>query len=271
MVGTCKLCGAVGVLKQSHIIPDFYIRGLEHQLVTGNHGTAQPHSILLTNRSELEGGVRQRGFWEKILGMKEYLLCESCEQRFQTNETYVRELFYGTTPPPLLKSSIGTVVADFTGQSGFDGLLHARKASVDYRKLKLFQLSLLWRAGVAKGPFFEIVRLGEFHEAKLKNLLTTEMPGAETDYACIMIDLRLNGKGCEGWIETPKRSKDGHQTSYQFVIGGYMFLFTVSKQRPSQAAQLCCVKPSGEMIIVAADATRILRSHGIVLRRLGRI
>jgi hypothetical protein len=271
MVGSCRLCGAVGALKRSHIIPDFYIRGLEHQLVTGEHGTAQPHSILLTNRSELEGGVKQRGFWEKILGMKEYLLCGTCEQKFQTNETYVRELLYGTSPPPLIKSTIGTVVADFTGQPDFDGLLLARKAVVDYKKLKLFQLSLLWRAGVAKGSFFEIVRLGEFHEAKLKNLLTAETPGAETDYACIMIDLRLNGKGCEGWIETPRRSKEGHQATYQFIIGGYMFLFTVSKQRPSQAAQLCYVKHSGEIIIVVADSTKILRSHGIVLRRLGRI
>lgn len=88
MTGSCKLCGGVGVLRESHIIPDFYIRGLEHQLVTGNHGTTQPHSILLTNRSALEGGVKQRGFWEKILGMKEYLLCGDCEEEFQANETY---------------------------------------------------------------------------------------------------------------------------------------------------------------------------------------
>lgn len=240
-------------------------------MATGDHGTTQPHSILLTNRRELEGGVKQRGFWEKILGMKEYLLCGLCERKFETNETYVRELLYGTAPPPLVKSSIGVVVADFAGQPGFDGLLNARKATVDYKRLKLFQLSLLWRAGVANGPFFEIVRLGEFHETKLRNLLTAENPGAELDYACIMIDLQLNGKGCKDWIETPKRSKDGHQVSYQFIIGGYMFLFTVSKQRPSSAAQLCCVKPSGEIILVVADATSILRSHGVVLRRLGRI
>jgi hypothetical protein len=45
MNGTCKLCGRIGILKESHIIPDFYIRGLEHKQATGAQGIAQPFSI----------------------------------------------------------------------------------------------------------------------------------------------------------------------------------------------------------------------------------
>jgi len=272
MVGTCKLCSTPGVeLKQSHVIPDFFIRGLEHELVTGNHGKAQPFSILLSARSEIEGGVKQRGVWERVLGIKEYLLCDRCEQKFQRNETYVRNLLYGNTPQPLKKLPLGSCIADFTGQPECDGLLAAQKAMVDYKRLKLFQLSLLWRAGIAKGPFFKEVDLGEFHEAKLKKLLVTESPGSDADYCCTMVNLRHKEKGCEDWIETPRRSKDGHQVGYQFIIGGYMYLFTVSKSEPRPSAQLCSVKSTGEVILIVADATRILRSRVVALHKLGRI
>jgi hypothetical protein len=271
VVGICKLCGVNGELKDSHIIPDFFIRGLEYQTVTGKSGQTQPFSILLTDRPEMEGGAKQRGYWEKILGMTEYLLCGVCEQQFGEYETYVRGLFYGNAPSPLKKVSVGQTIVDFTHQPDFEGLLGAQRVQVDYTKLRLFQLSILWRAGVAKGDFFENVSLGEYHELKLKTLLQNEDPGKETDYACVMMDMRHKGKGCEGWIETPKRSKDGHQVGYRFIIGGYFYLFTVSKQMPRPSARLCSVKPNGEIIVVVGDATRMLRSKATTLHKLGRI
>jgi hypothetical protein len=244
---------------------------LEHELVTGAQGEAQPFSILMSARSELKGGVKQRGFWEKKLGIKEDLLCDVCERKFAENEAYARDLLYGNAPPPLKKLLLGSDFTDFPVQPDFEGFLGARKVIVDYRRLKLFQLSLLWRAGVAKGLFFKDVNLEEFHEAKLRNLLLAENPGSDTDYACIMIDLRHNEKDCADWVENAKRLDDGNQVGYLFIIGGYMYSFTVSKQMPPDAAQLCSVKASGEIIILIADGTEILRSKATTLQRLGRI
>jgi len=209
MIGSCKLCGSVGVLKESHVIPDFYIRGLEHKRVTGKKGVSQPFSFVLSTLADLadeEGGAKQRGHWEKILGMKEYLLCGKCEQEFSEYESYARLFLYGNTPPPLKKLPLGSRIAAPVGQAGLEDLLDVRKVIVDYKRLKLFQLSILWRAGVAKGSFFEDVNLGSFHEMKLRNLLSTKNPGLDTDYACLMVDLQHNGKGCEDWIEQAKRS-----------------------------------------------------------------
>jgi hypothetical protein len=50
-----------------------------------------------------------------------------------------------------------------------------------------------------------------------------------------------------------------------------MYLFTVSKQKSRPGPLLSCVKPSGEMIIMVADAKRILRSRANALHKLGRI
>jgi hypothetical protein len=218
----------------------------------------------------MEGGAKQRGYWEKILGIKEYLLCGACEQKFQTNETYVRDLLYGNAPPPLKKLLIGTSLSLGIAQQDIDGLLDAKKVIVDYKKLKLFQLSLLWPAGIARGSFFKNVDLGEFHSTRLRKLLHAENPGLDTDYACVMIDLQHNGNGYTDWIEAPKRSKNG-QVNYQFIIGGYMYLFTVSKQKSRLSAQCCSVKSSGEMIILVVDARKIIRSKTEVLHRLGRL
>jgi len=270
MTGSCKLCNKVEILKESHVIPDFYIHGLEHKLPTGSKGELQPFSIVLSADPEMEGGAMQRGYWEKILGIKEYLLCGACEQKFQRNESYVRDLLYGNAPPPLKKLSIGSSLNLGIAQPDFDGFLGAKKVIVDYKKLKLFQLSLLWRAGIAKGSFFKNVDLGEFHSARLRELLHAENPGLDTDYACVMIDLQHNGNGYADWIEAPKRSKDG-QVNYQFIIGGYMYLFTVSKQKSRPSAQCCSVKSSGEIIILVVDAKKLIRSKAATLHRLGRL
>ncbi len=273
MIGPCKLCRNVGPLKESQVIPDFYIRGLEHQKVTGSKGVFQSFSFVLSTVADEEGGAKQRGHWEKILGIKEYLLCGKCEQKFSKNESYVRALLYGNDPPPLKKLQIGSTVGMPIGAAELEGILNVRRVTVDYKRLKLFQLSLLWRAGVAEGSFFQEVSLGSFHESKLRELLDTQNPGLEMDYACIMIDLQHSSiaKGCEDWVEETMRSKDSHQVSYRFIVGGYMYLFTVSKQKPRPGPQLCCVKPSGEMFILVADATKILRSRASALHKLGRI
>ena len=265
MNGTCKLCGNSGLLKESHIIPDFYIRGLEYDSPTGSKGIQQPFSILLSTDSNLKGGAKQRGYWEKVVGLKEYLLCGDCEQKFSEYEAYARNLFYGNASP-LTKIPIGNLVRVHHAGSFID----IRKATVDYKSLKLFQLSILWRAGVAKGSFFKEVNLGKFHETKLQTLLRTENPGLALDYPCTMVDLQY-GRKLEGWFEQPTKSKREGQPNYRFILGGYVYLFTVSKQKPRVSAQECCVKPNGEIVILIEDETKILRGWANALRKAGRL
>lgn len=181
-------------------------------------------------------------------------------------------MLYGNAPSPLKKLPLGSKLTDFTDKPDFSGWLGARKVIVDYKQLKLFQMSILWRAGVAKGSYFKEVNLGEFHEARLRTLLLSENPGLATDYSCMMVDLQHDGKGCENWmIDPPTKTKDRHQCGYQFIMGGYRYLFTVSKQKPRPGVQLSCVKPSGEIIILIEDAKTILRSRAAALRKIGQI
>src|ERR1017187_3518312 len=98
MPTSCMLCGGPGPLCESHIVPDFFVRSVERLQPTGAQGQYQPISFLKSSRPEERDGARQRGYWEKKVGLKERLLCWACEGKFQKNETYVRSLFYGTAP-----------------------------------------------------------------------------------------------------------------------------------------------------------------------------
>jgi hypothetical protein len=52
--------------------------------------------------------------------------------------------------------------------------------------VKLFQLSILWRASVAKGDFFSKVKLKPRHEEEIRKMLLNGEPGKEDRYPCGM-------------------------------------------------------------------------------------
>ena len=54
--------------------------------------------------------------------------------------------------------------------------------------LKLFLMSLLWRAGVAKGDFFRCVKLGP-HQERLREMLHAEDPSEPDEYGCLITPL----------------------------------------------------------------------------------
>src|SRR3546814_3673721 len=80
-------------------------------------------------------------------GVREQLLCRDCEQKFSKLERYASLVLQGGAP-------------------GMDGQRNGSIVSVtgiDYAQFKLFLLSLLWRAGVAKGRDRKSTRLNSSH------------------------------------------------------------------------------------------------------------
>ena len=271
MKGVCKLCCKHAELKHSHIVPDFYIRSLEERENTGSHGIAQPTSIALSTRADFRDGPKQRGYWEKRLGLKEYLLCEECEGKFQKLEIYARHLFYGNSPAPLKKLILGESIfvepIDKTGK-----LLDVRDVTVDYAKIKLYQMSLLWRASVATGEFFRTVNLGAKHEAKLQQFLVRCDPSAEDEYPCVIIDLRYEDGGCEDHIlQTTAHRDDQGQRIYSMILGGFQFLYSVSAHQATEVFQNCSVRPNGKMRLLVGNAEVVLQKWATLLKDAGKL
>ena len=160
--GICRLCGNPSELQISHIVSKFLIRqagllGAKFSLVC--HTTP---NLTELNRQD---------------GIKEPLLCRECEERLQVWEDYTSRQLYGKTG--LLRSIPNN---SFTWQG------------LNYAKLKLFLISIIWRMSVSKHPLYSGVELGEKHEKLMAYMLLTANPLEAWRYGAALAYLHWGGK-----------------------------------------------------------------------------
>lgn len=207
----CALCHADAELCNSHILPEFLYRALYDDKHRFHQISAHPDA---RNR------VIQKG-------LRERLLCHACEQRLSVYEQYADRLLNG---------GVGVSVRR-------DGeRLYLQQ--VDYAKLKLFQLSILWRAGVSTLSAFSQVQLGP-HGERLRQQLVAEDPGPPELYGCLMFILMHESEVQPGMVVPPTWAKFVGQRAYRFVFGGTVYLYLVSSTPPPTYVSEHFVQPSG--------------------------
>ena len=217
----CSLCKQTAKLCESHIIPEFVYVPLYDE----NHRmlTKSVNPMIHTKRP-------RKGIWE-------HLLCRSCEVRLSDYESEAKKLWDGAKG---LTCEIGGNTNELFTIKGFD-----------YKKLKLFQISILWRASVTNNEFFNKVKLGE-HEETLRAMLCSENAGKAGDYGCLLFALEKDGKLANNILFNPtaNRIKDGaysHRT-YNFVFGGLRWDFVVSShQKVSHKLSSCFLQDDGTL------------------------
>jgi hypothetical protein len=188
--GDCALCLEEAELKESHIVPKFLWKR------SGVTGAGTSFSVDCLTHPELAEPHRQDGF-------KEHLLCLKCEGRLNGFETYAANaLFYPETGPMHTRPDRHHV---------WEGL--------DYPKLKLFQMSLLWRMGASKLPFYSHVELGK-HQEILRRMLEAEEPGEPWQYGCIATLLDHAGKPIDGVFSQPFRHRKFGHHCYEYTVAG---------------------------------------------------
>src|SRR5262245_20501849 len=135
--GQCRLCLTEGSLCDSHI----YSKFLYNALYDEKHRVYGVRPFLDSENAVLQQGLR------------EHMLCATCEQHLSRYEGYAAKVLRNL--PELGSKPPGAVV---------------RVLGIDYTKFKLFQLSLLWRAGVTRQMSFREVNLGP-HEERLRRMV----------------------------------------------------------------------------------------------------
>jgi hypothetical protein len=145
---TCKFCGREAKLIEAHVIPRSFFR-----LDPSDRLPAR----LATNVEGRHAQNIPKGIYDREL------LCLPCERQFSEWDDYGAELFVRGW------SSIDTLVAG-TEHVGY-GL-----PSYDYDKLKLFFLSVLWRAHASAHTMFAKIDLG-VREIALKQSLIDRNAG----------------------------------------------------------------------------------------------
>ncbi len=212
----CKLCHTENELKNSHVIPEFLYKSMYDE----KHRFFEVSDSENINSVILQKGIRER------------LLCGECEQLFSKNERYASLLLNGgfeliAIPEP--------------------PVIHFK--NIDYEKFKLFALSILWRAGVARHKAFRAVQLGR-HENKLRELLLSNQPGRVEEYPFVLMPVMHEGDVMESLIVSPEKTRVGEHNAYLFIFGGIAWAYLVTSHCPPKVILNASINQSGKLTML---------------------
>jgi hypothetical protein len=200
---TCKLTGTEGSPVKAHIIPrSFYS--------LGQKGPINGKVI----RLKIDDTVIKRspnGEYD------ETILTHEGEKYFKEIDTYAFDCL-------IKRGQEATLYHD--GENP----LCAEIEKYDYKKLKLFFISLLWRAGVSTRPMFSNVSLG-LHEANLRRMILESDPGTDLDYS-VMLGIHRDTPDHGFPIMDPilRRDPENKFQYYHFMLGTSVACIKVDKQ-----------------------------------------
>ena len=200
----CRLCLEEKNLIKAHIIPDFMYQELYDQ----NHSL---YKVLLEN--PLNYTKIPTGEYDNNI------LCSECDNvRIGQLEDYAAKVF---------NEGLGIEFANFHYTDVKMTVTHVKK--IDYKKFKLFLLSMLWRASVTTRESFRIVSLRHYEET-IRQMLYKGDPKERYDFPCIMIAIRADVPWASQLIVPPTRIKQYFRTVYRFLMNGILYLFYIGEK-----------------------------------------
>ena len=104
-----------------------------------------------------------------------------------------------------------------------------RFASYDYRKLKLFFLSVLWRAGASSHEFFRRVDLGAHFDVLKSHILAAD-PGTPDDYAVVLAVFDDDPEWAKIMDPFPERYGENRIRFYRLYVGNFIAYVKVDKR-----------------------------------------
>jgi hypothetical protein len=158
-LGICKLCYQEARLIKAHIIPESFYRD-------SNPPGTGPALIMGTD----PGQRTQRSY----IGVYDRtILCEPCEGKFAPYDEYAANL---------LINKRDTAFRQYTESEKS----YFKADQYDYSKLKLFIISVLWRASVSSHRFFYRISLDPFFEQTAKDMILAGDPGGREVFSTVL-------------------------------------------------------------------------------------
>ncbi len=211
----CRLCLKESELRNSHILPEFFYL----PLYDANHRT-------MSVPSDKKEKLIQKG-------IREYLFCQKCETKLSKYEGYAAK-----------------VIRDVPNFEKDSSDLFVFSNNIDYRLLKLFQFSILWRGSVSKNQMFANVNLRK-HEEKIRAMLDQENPGRSTDYGCFIVRVPKPQK-IHRIIMPPMPEKLFGHNGYRFMTGNLFWYFIVSSHPVQESVKSMLLQETGVLRIWTA-------------------
>ena len=223
--GICKLCREEKpLIGKSHIYPQFLYQGVfdETNRTVLQHLKKDSHQFF------------QTGFYDK------YILCGHCDNVILGSlERYAASVFYN----PHTTNSVS-----ITEIREREDLTVMNVQNIDYKKFKLFVLSLLWRAHISTNGFFKEVEVSQI-EAQLRSMLFNNDLADDKDFQLSITRIdRPNGAAID-MIPNPKINFKQKLKVAIFIIGGLIYAIELKRESGFSFFPDFSLKPSNEMLI----------------------
>ncbi len=216
----CRLCNQEKKLVKAHIIP----RSLYRPLLEGG----QPLTVLSTSSTSHPHKSRI-GFFDTEI------LCQECERLFSPWDDYAQEVL-------LARPKEGNFFI-------LNGQKIAFKMDIDYTKLKLFFVSLLWRASVSKLYFFKKIRLDPLEE-RLKGMILNYDPGDAETFA---VTLAKFDDPLGTIMLDPHRHRFDDINYCRFYLASYVAYIKTDKKPSAEFLKELVMSPNSPLIVILRD------------------
>jgi hypothetical protein len=182
------------------------------------------------------------------------LVCECCERLFSPFDDYANNLLIAnrdaTKSINVGKQSIAYVYEEY-----------------EYRKLKLFFMSLLWRASQSSHNFFRNISLAR-HESRIRQAVIQSDAGNSEFYSVLLTKFpRPNG------ILDPHNTRFSGVNFCQFYLAEYVAYIKVDTRSLPESFQGLELKDRGSLVLLARDPakskdTEVMRSIALKNQKL---
>lgn len=220
----CKFCGNESTLMNAHVIPAGFFRRIRQ------------------GKEPLEVITNSAGGYTKKSQIGEYdktIVCGNCEAIWQEWDNYAQQLL---AEEPL---------------NGRARYYNNRKIcyvvdNYEYSKLKLFFISMAWRASVSSRKFFRRVSLGQFEDIAKQHTMNGN-PGNSEDFSVVVS--KFNHPLAKGTLD-PYMYQNSGVNYIRFYLAGYMADMKVDhKPTPNQLSQITMAE-NRPLYIICRDFTK---------------
>lgn len=115
----------------------------------------------------------------------------------------------------------------------------------DYKQLKLFFMSILWRAAITSDLFFAQIKLGSWEERLRKMILVQDL-GSENDFSVFLF--KYEGDLSE-IMQNPTKQRQDKVNCYRFRFPKYGFLIKVDQQSFHSDLLPFVISPNHQLLI----------------------
>jgi hypothetical protein len=228
----CCLCGLEKQLIKAHIIPRKLYEPIREASIDEPPSNQVPRIYVVGTKQKPKQS--QSGIYDSSI------LCRECDgDLIGVWDNYGQTFLLS---PSFAENYLADNVGKFAAY---------RVKEFDYKQIKLFFMSILWRAAITSDQFFSQIKLGSWEE-KLRKMILAQDPGNENDFSIVLF--KYEGALNE-IMQNPTKQKQDGVNYYRFRFPKYGFLIKVDQRSFHPKLFPFVITPNQQLLIRVMEYT----------------